>query len=352
MMKRYSFKESRFFKSQMQGFSFQAPDRLILAKDTQHHIIVFPALDSGSNDTEWGRLSFQIQNLKDGTYTVYAAASDDKADVPMGSEINIKEKAEWIGQNGIEITGHKDILLYHLKGRYLWCCIEVFGEDGTLSNLFVELPGDNFMQTFPEIYQEEGSFFHRYLSIFSTMYNEYQRKIDSAWEYLDLQTAGPELLVIYAKWLGLSIESEILEEKILRKLVQNLYSLYKIKGTKKALKNLVKIILDEECIIVERNLLETSLTREEEEIINRLYGNEMQDITLMINRKAEEKIQARLQYFLKQFLPIRCRLNLVFYGECSSMDSYCYLDRNARIHTTPKGSLDKQRLLDESVLIC
>lgn len=351
MVRRYSFQESRFRRSTIQGFEWAEQGRLLLTGNRDRHLIFLPPLDSGSKNSRWGRFSLKTMLPKDAVCTVYAVAVNDRDLLPLSEQIPVNDKKKWMQQEGISAAGSRDILLYELSGQYLWCCIEVSATGkGWISEIFVEIPGDNFMAAFPEIYQDEAGFFHRYLSIFSTMYNEFQKQIDDTWRYLDLAEAPAPLLVLYAKWLGLSIESEILEEEILRRLVRNLYSLYQIKGTKKAIRELVKILLDKECIVVERNRLGSGLSAREAEIINSLYGRGMQDITLMINRKAEEKMQAQLMFFLNQFIPVRCRLNLVFYGECSNMDSYCYLDRNARLHITPKGSLDQNKVLDESVL--
>ena len=57
--------------------------------------------------------------------------------------------------------------------------VEVMGEGVSIGNIRVEAPGDNFMQTFPEVYREKNSFFHRYLSVYSSIYNDFQEKLDA-----------------------------------------------------------------------------------------------------------------------------------------------------------------------------
>lgn len=344
MLRTYHFGNSRFRRSQIEGFLYNNTDFLLLDPLVEKHIIFFPPIDSGRSQTMWGRFSCYYNLPTNGTFTLKGVATNEK-------EMSFLEQKKWDLTEGLVITGHKDVLLYELKGRYLWCCLEVsgFGE-GSISEICVDLPGDNFMATFPEIYQKEGTFFHRYLSIFSSMYYDFQKKIDNSFKLLNIDQAPSELLIIYAKWFGLSIEGEILDEEVLQELLKNIYALYQMKGTKKALKKLVRILIHEDCIIVERNHLKKQVSQEEEETLNRLYGNHMYRITIMINKKVEEKTQAKLMFFLKQFLPIRSSLKLVFYGDCSIIDSYCYLDVNAKIHKTSIGVLDEENYLNQSMM--
>ena len=60
-----------------------------------------------------------------------------------------------------KFIGCEDVLLYGIKGRYLWLCIELIGTGtGIISSINVDSPGDIMLDVFPEIYQEKGSFLH------------------------------------------------------------------------------------------------------------------------------------------------------------------------------------------------
>ncbi len=70
------------------------------------------------------------------------------------------------------------MLLDGQTGRYFWLWLEVTG-GGTLENLRVYVPGDNFFRTFQRAYQIDDAFLRRYLSIFYTMYQDLQKETDS-----------------------------------------------------------------------------------------------------------------------------------------------------------------------------
>jgi len=52
------------------------------------------------------------------------------------------------------------VLLYGLNGRYLYLVLELIGlGEGKITGMKVDSQGDNFMNTFPEIYRERGGYF-------------------------------------------------------------------------------------------------------------------------------------------------------------------------------------------------
>ena len=270
---------------------------------------------------------------------IYAMASDgekDKAcklnDYFHDRSVSWQEKKEYFINNGKVYIGHGDILLYELCGEFLWIAIEIEGTgNDMLSDMCLDSQGDNFMWTFPEIYQEEESFFHRYMSIFSSIYQDISNQITNIDKYLDIETTPIQILTEIADWFGFETEGDFLSDDMLRRLVKEIYQLNRIKGTKAVIEKLIYILLGEKPVIIERNKFDGYIPIETKEIYQRLFGKTKQDVTILVWHLADKKLESQIMYLLKQFKPIRSRIKLVFSEKCSNMDSYCFLDCNAAL---------------------
>ena len=360
-VRNYTIGKNRIKKASMPGFCFQ-DEKLLLTKGKKHGFFL-PAINSYKSGSLWGILKI-CANLPEHCILVIRAFAMDiekqqekqkeEIDKLLTDEAQTIEAKIAVFENAgcVKVIHSKNLLLYDLKGQYLWFCIEVIGEgNGEISSMYLENPGDNFMQTFPELYQERGSFFHRYMSIFSSIYGEMQNKIENVEQLLDFDTAPSDLLQLYAGWLGLELEGDFLEKQTSRNLLKEIYQLNRMKGTKEALKRLIWLVLKEEPIIVERNLIANIGNGEENVLYNRLYGSSKHDITILINRNSDEKLRAQLLYLVKQFKPARSRVKLVFYKECSKMDSYCYLNKNAVLGSVSNGKIDESSILDGHIIL-
>ncbi len=345
-MRIYEIGESRLSRSVMEGMEMGEGGVLRVKEGLTERAVsrlFLPALVSEQAGKRWGRIHLEYEPAADAVCTVWAYAADKKE---MGEAL-MGVRALTEGKTFLEQAGRRcgsncrDMLLYDLQGKYLWILIEIVGMGGgILHDIRIEGTGDRFLDTFPEIYREEGGFFHRYLTVFSTLYEDLQREIDSVHRWLDPDKAPMHLLYRYADWLGLMLDGEFPEEAHLRKLDQQGYAICRIKGTKKALETLTELILDRKAVIVERGLLHVRLEEEEKAVYNRLYGSCDQDVTVLVRYQGGERERAGLLFLFRQFKPARCRLHLVFYGDQSRMDSYCYMDRNARIYRAPETVID------------
>ena len=209
-----------------------------------------------------------------------------------------------------------------------------------MENLRVYVPGDNFFRTLPQVYQSDNEFLQRYLSIFSTMFQEFQEKLDALPELLDVDTAPKELLPVFASWLGLETDEMLFTPDELRQLVKAAPRLMERKGTKWAVETVIKLFVPEEVYIVEYNLLSA-----DERHSKNLYGETPYDFTVMVGRKMEEKLRLRLQFLIDQFKPIRSRYRIVFLNDCGGLDAFTYLDVNGTVLQNTPGNLDDGKAL-------
>lgn len=360
----YSIRKNRLKHAWMQGMALREDGTVAAAAQSAGRFLFLGSIDGAQEEARWGRFAADIRLDENMAFIIRAFAADGRSIVRgekqtavdeflRSDEVSAAEKLKLFAQAGaVKEINKQDILLYELQGRYLWICIEIIGNgQGTLGQMKVTVPGDNFMNTFPEVYQEWDSFFHRYLSIFSSVYNDFQDEIEHADELLDLDTAPPRMLELFAGWMGLDVRGNFLPEDRLRRLVKEAYRLNRMKGTRRVLERLTELVLGERAIILEKNILDQRVAPEERQVYDKLYGQHAYCVTLLIKNPVEESRRSQLFFLIQQFVPVRCELNLVFLEERSNMDTYCYLDGNAQLHMDTSAALDVREYLDDRAIL-
>lgn len=346
-IKKYKIGRNRLVHSLMDGFALSENGTLQTTDDKQIRHIFMRGLDGAEDDLSWGRLSFKTVSHGDLVLTVRATASNDPVFIRKGEltkindfllnpEISPSIKEQFFGiADGVESSGAQDILLYKLKGRYLYLWFEINGVcSASISNITIFVPGDNFARTFPAVYQTEDDFFKRYLSVFSTMYNEFQETIDDLDSFLDPDTASIPALRHFATWLGIETEGSLTDEASLRRVVKAAPELLSVKGTKQAVESVIKLFVTDPFYVIERNLLTA------QQLDCEMYGSTPYDFTILINRKADEPLRACLEFFINQFKPVRSRHRIIFFGSNSGLDSFTFLDFNGTVLQSAPGQLD------------
>lgn len=359
----YSIKKNRLEQALLQGMKIEADGSLVCEKEKMQHTAALRGLDSAMKDCPWGRLVFEGKFPKDSVCYLYVAASNEKYvfagenscavdEILLNESVTAAEKKQLLlDLGGLRFINQQDVLLYRLEGQYLWILIEVIGENGRISNLRVQAPGDNFMGTFPEVYREKNSFFHRYISVFSTVYNDFQEELDHSDRLLNPEYAPKELLELYARWLGMDVSGGFLEEETLRALIREAGELIRTKGTKRCIERLCELVLGETPIIIERSRMQDYVNAEEKRVVDRLYGNSPYDVTVLIGTQIDEKKKEHLQHLLQQFQPVRSRLSIVFLQENGILDGHSYLDKNAQTFRQTEGQLDAGQGVDAMVIL-
>lgn len=339
-IRRYRIRNALLSRGLLEGLTLEG-DALSAAAEGS---VFLPALDSAQPDCAWGRVSLKCALGPESMLTVRAFASDQDRLVRKGETVRInsvlldpeipreeKERLFTLAE-GMERSGAPDVLLKGQRGRYLWLWLEISGGDGgRLESLRVYVPGDNFFRTLPQVYQADGDFLERWLSIFSTMYQELQEEIDGLADLLDVDTAPEPLLPMFASWLGLDPGDLTAEE--LRRLLKAAPELLARKGTRWAVERVVKLFVPEKVYIVERNLLPSGQR-------DALYGSTPYDFTVLLARRRDERLQMCLEQLIGWFKPARARCRIVFLAEAGGLDAFTYLDINGTMLQSAPGSLD------------
>ncbi len=380
----YSIRKNRIRRGYYPGFTLMETGELVSTEAAGHYLYL-RAIDSGITDSLWGRLWFELECREDMVSYVYVAALNEDSFYRNGKPVRIEDflcdgkepdavKKEFFRQiHADRFVNKNDLLLYGLKGRYLYIAVEILGEGFCrLDHMRVDLRGDNFMDTFPEIYRERNSFFHRFMSVFSSIYNDFLEDIDGLPGLLDLDTCPVELLPVYASWMGLDVGNDFLEEQPLRALVKEAYRLNRMKGTRAALERIASIVLGKEVLVLERNMMAdyiesphdvssghsvphaapvqgAFLEKEQLEELERLYGSSIYDVTILVGEMLSEVKKSQLMFLLEQFKPVRSRLHIICLKKTGRLDAYSYLDMNARIPEQGDGRLDASQELDGAI---
>ncbi len=362
----YSIKKNRLEKSFLSGFE---PDeetgRLYFSENTGIHRLYVQAIDSAMPGCEWGRFSFRAELTENMSIYVYAVATEyDTWYDDNGEDFNIMDalcsedvpdevKKRFFSEEngGSRFIAKNDILLYNLSGRFLYLAIEVLGSgEGYIDRLKVDRRGDNFMEAFPAVYRKRDSFFHRFLSVFSSIYNDIGYEIERLPELLDIDVCPRECLRVYAGWLGIDLSGDFLSEEAERLFVKEGYMLNRTKGTKACLARVIEIITGEKPVILENNTI-MEYHEKGEMAESELLPGGIYDVNILVHKSLSETDRQQIIYLLNQFKPLRSRLHLIQLRDTPTLDDEVYMDMNAIIAGDTLGIMDDDMELTEDIIM-
>ncbi len=359
----YSIKKNRLKKALMDGMELDEANNRLYLSPQEHRSIYLPAIDKAEDIGDWGRFFFDTHITEDMVVYIYAMSLSEETfydedgmyrveDILLDEKIPDEHKKKLFhNAGGLRFVGKNDILLYGLTGRYLFLRLEVIGAgEGFLSHLRINVAGDNFMDTFPAIYQEKNGFFHRFLSVFSSIYNDFDHEIDRLPELLDIENCPEELLVIYGRWLGIDLSGDFLSEEAMRTFVREGYNLNRMKGTRACLERILEIVLDERVIILEQNTIQSYMEQGE------LFDTSMEhssiyDVNILIKKPLGQTQRHQLLHLLRQFAPLRSRIHLIQLKDSGVLDTDVFMDLNAVLSEETYGSLDNDMEMDDDIVL-
>lgn len=290
-------------------------------------VIILPYIDGGPGRFGWGRLHVSMELTPKAVYTVYVMSLPEAP-----ADGSFPTRLSFLSSDAEVFVNKEDMLLYGAEGRYLSVMIAVSGEGlKAVGDIRIYAKGDFLMDMFPDVYRQRNSVFHRYLSVFSTVCQDMEEKIDRLPELLIPDKAPEHMLFTMAEWMGLDLRGDFLEEDTVRLLVSEAYMLNRKRGTREALSRMAQILTGERPVIIERNLMPAANDKERGELENRLYGSDIYDVTVIIVGGKKQYRHSQLLFLLNQMKPVRCRLKLICADKSSQLDSYTYLDINGSI---------------------
>ncbi len=363
-MPRYTIRKNRLNHAYITGLAREEDGSLTLT-EAMFHGLVLKGLDSAEDDHSWGRMIFDITRSEDVVLTVYAFAVNRVEYGPEKSNIdeldrlltegddNLSDRIMIMKKQGAKrFVETDDMVLYDLKGRYLYLALELAGEgEAAISTIVIDSVGDTLIGTFPEIYQKRDTFFHRYLSIFSSIFDDFQKEIVNYSDILDLDTCPVEMLIAYGSWMGIDLRGGFLPEEVMRTLVKEAYELNKMKGTRRAMERILEILLGEKAILIEHNTVRKLHKEQIAEMLPGFEARGVYDVTVLVRGKLTEEMESRISFVLNQFKPIRTRISIAQLDENVIIDSNSYLDVNAKIPEEAGVRLDDEAALGGVVIL-
>jgi phage tail-like protein len=332
----YSIRNNRIKQGCIMGFNPEDGNTLRFDETVRDHYLFFRAIDGVAEDSYWGRFTCNLTMSEEMVCYIHVLASNEPPtennEYLCDPEVPYYEKMAFFDHKGAKrFVNTDDFLLYDLRGRYLYVALEMIGSGSAyVGNIRIGARGDNFMGSFPEVYKERNGFLHRYLSIFSSIYNDISEQNEKLYEMLDLDKCSPDLLETYGSWFGLNLGGGSLPEEVLRNVVKEAYQLNRMKGTRWALERILTIMLEDDFVLFE----------------NRHKGGEIFEITVMIKRKLTEQLRHQLTFLLDQFRPLRVKIRLLQMEKDAVMDGNSYLDMNATIPSEKHLVLDEEAIYD------
>lgn len=252
-------------------------------------------LDSGERETAWHRVtaSFDVRDAGSQVRLRYAATDDDAktedleeiagigptyadrlraANVRWVSELvdltaeevsdvtgtAVSMTDDWLAEarrravdwTSLPLPNPGDALLDDPVGRYLWVELTLLGTESRtprVASFRAYFPRQSYLRYLPAIYQEDpasAAFLERYLSIFESVFVDIEAEIDAVTRYLDPQGVPSEYLSWLRRWLALEA-GETWSEEAERRLLERGPELFKRRGTRAGLLEMVRLFLEE-----------------------------------------------------------------------------------------------------------
>mgnify|MGYP002276835600 CR=1 FL=1 len=328
------------------------------------------SLDSGSSETEWHKVVLHAAGMADTRINLRYYASDVKEKI-IGHErvdldryildSSIAPEVKWEALADVwsePLQNPKDALI-KAKGRYLWICMELIGSEThspEVHSLEVHFPRESPVSLLPAIYQQDSSsreFLDRYLSLFQTMLEDTDHKIEQVTSTFDSHAAsGPSLRWLLG-WLGIEAEDNWTEEQ-LRQLLKYAPSIYNLRGTRYAMERLIAIYTGEKPIILEYEQVKP--LKEHPElggVAERLYAADPHVFNVLVKSEHAESETDRvtLQQLIDAAKPAFATGKLVVLQPWVHMDLHSYLGMNTVLSEPTLLKLDGRSSMPHHTIV-
>lgn len=176
----------------------------------QEGTLITRALDSRIEQCRWHRVELDAAIPEGTSIQIDSYTSDSSAAEEIVTSPDFKG---W--QSGyLAGDDNPDCLVQSGPGQFLWLRLR-FRSNGLVApvvrRIKVYFPRDSYLKYLPSVYQEDEEsrlFLDRFLSIFQTEFDNFDRKIDEAWQLFDPDTVADQHLDYLASWVGLSYPPE------------------------------------------------------------------------------------------------------------------------------------------------
>ncbi|HII02553.1 TPA: hypothetical protein HA351_13195 [Methanosarcinaceae archaeon] len=222
-------------------------------------------VDSQARKTRWYRFLLEGSFPRGTKVEFHYYISDE---VLEENELKELPESEWEeglpGSSAAQGEEKRDALFRtECEGRYLWFRIILTGTEKLspeVSSVTVFFPKVSYLEYLPSVYMENPAnrdFLDRFLAIFESLFFETDLEIDHLGRYLDAAGTPPEFLDWLGSWVAASQgrgdlgDRKKVPEAKQRELISRAVPLYRERGTREGLENLIILYTGKKPIIVE-----------------------------------------------------------------------------------------------------
>ena len=313
-------------------------------------IFISKTLDSGEHGCRWHKTTLDAIIPDKTQIYVHHHISDEKK--PQKEIIELPE-SEWSKPSTFHpsTTNLQDALIQGPAGRYLWLKLKLTSTDKyktpKIRSIETYLPRTSYLRYLPAVYQEDAAskdFLERYLSLFETFVWNEEKEIGQITRYFDAETTPGEFISWFATWVAAIFDENWSEEKR-RIFLQRAVELYKKRGTREGLEELIEIYTGNKPIIVEnfqiykkdaedRFVLRCEENEEMKKILEKLFGGPASFsfcVMLKSSQKDIEKELKAIKRIIELEKPAHTTAEAMFLQPWIYLDMHTYLGVNTYI---------------------
>jgi phage tail-like protein len=308
-------------------------------------------LDSREAETIWHRLKLDFDAPGDSSIAFSYFASDTKTvlyhdewidlyGVISDSKINIDDKMTLLSEIFTEnIKNPNDLLLFNAKGRYFYFKIELIAHDThmpSINGIRIEFPMNSFVDDLPEFYKsnvENYSFLSRFLGIYQSLYLDLEENITQISRYFDADFVEKDFLKYLANWVAID-DIYIWSEDKLRYVINNAFRLYKLKGTKQGLSEIVEIYTGKKPIIIETYKIMAYYEKTiYDQMYKQLYGTDIYCFCVIVDEQAIKTQQnfVELSKLIELYKPAHTIAKVILLKPSIVLGQHTYVGVNSNL---------------------
>lgn len=263
-------------------------------------------VDSHIYKNRWYRFMLE-GNIPKGTTVEFSYYISDE--LPDENKLKELHESKWekglFGSSALQGEEKRDALFRaESEGRYLWFKLTLVGTENlspVISSVTLYFPRVSYLEYLPSVYREDyvnRDFLDRFLAIFESLFFEIDFTIDHLSRWFDASGTPPEFLEWLGSWVGASQETGEIESKNKaqeakqREFISRAVSMYRYRGTRKGLENLIFLYTGKKPIIIENFPIYCTKGNNEDEDLNGnpIKGNESK-------KKNKNSKQKKLLFF-------------------------------------------------------
>ncbi|MBU7005765.1 phage tail protein [Phosphitispora fastidiosa] len=258
----------------------------------------------------------------------------------------------------VPLVNAKDALIHCQAGRYLWLKIELTGskeKSPLLKSIRAYFPRTSYLRYLPAVYQENEQsrdFLERFLSLFETFFSQTEVRIGHIERFFDADSVSGDFLRWLGTWLAIAEDENWPEDK-LRLLIKKAPGIYKKRGTREGITEMINVYTGDKPFIVERFQLKCSQAEAEfGELLVRLFSDDPYSFTVLLKPfqvNKDNEIQA-LKRIIDTEKPAYTKAAVVALRPWIYLDMHTYLGVNTYL-TKPSLRLDVGSVMPQDTVL-